>query len=513
MVDATQAEHIALRNELLSSLLEFTRTFYLLRTGRKFELSKPLGRESHYISICRALVKVITGETKRLIINVPPRHAKTELLIHFVSWAMAQFPDSNFIYVSYSLSLAKRQTQTIRQIMQMPQYRDIFDVNLKEDSAAKDNFETTDNGSVYAAGAAGTITGRGCGIKGAMRFGGAFLMDDMHKPDEVNSDKVREGVIEWFYNTAQSRLNDRDTPIIFIGQRLHEADLPAHLISTGDWETLILPALDKAGNALNPEMHDVKALLKMKEENPYVYAAQYQQDPQPAGGGIFKPEWFYLTEPEQEPEILATFITADTAETDKSYNDATVFSFFGIYKIFHGDIETDTYGLHWINCIEIRVEPKDLESEFMAFYAGCMRYKVKPMIAAIEKKSTGVTLLSVLKKVRGLRLIEIERTKSSGSKTTRFLEIQPIVASRYISLPEDGKHTQMCLEHMRKISANDSHRHDDICDTLTDAIKLALIDRVIINSLAVKPQYDKAAQIVMGNFNKITQLKQLRNSY
>jgi hypothetical protein len=86
-----------------------------------------------------------------------------------------------------------------------------------------------------------------------------------------------------------------------------------------------------------------------------------------------------------------------------------------------------------------------------------------PCAVAIEKKSTGVTLLSVLKNIRGLRILDIERTKSTGNKTERFLSIQQIIASQQISLPRNAKHTSFVLEHMRKITANDSHRRDDVC--------------------------------------------------
>ncbi len=498
------------RDRLCGSLLKFTQDFYSIRTGRKFELSYPVGRESHYITICRALHKVMRGETTRLIINVPPRYGKTELLIHFVAWALAQYPDSNFLYVSYSLGLAKKQTKTIRQIVSLNEFRDLFDIGLSDDTSAQGNFETSKGGSVYAAGADGEITGRGAGIKGANRFGGCIVIDDIHKPSEVNSDTIRQSVNEWYFNTLQSRLNEPDkTPIIFIGQRLHEDDLAANLIKSGEWETVIIPAMDVVGNPLHPTMHTAEKLLKMQETMPYVFSSQYQQDPQPAGGGIFKPEWFYQTE--EEPEILSTFICADTAETDKSYNDATVFSFFGIYKIRQGEIDTGILGLHWLDCLELRIEPKDLEPEFMLFYAACMRYKVKPRIAAIEKKSTGVTLTSVLKGIRGLTIIDVQRTKSSGSKTTRFLEIQPIIASRQISIPKDGKHTANVLEHMRKITANDSHRHDDIADTLYDGVKLGIIDNVIMSASPARIQDDeRVAKGIMGSFQKILKLRSQR---
>ena len=173
-------------------------------------------------------------------------------------------------------------------------------------------------------------------------------------------------------------------------------------------ENIDSPALDAVGNAFNPSIHDEKHLLKLKKESPYEFSAQYQQDPQPAGGGIFKPEWFYLLD--EEPEFLATFITVDTAETDKTYNDATVFSFWGLYKINNQGYETDQLGLHWIDCVELHIEPKDLETELRHFYTQANHHSIKPNVIAIEKKSTGVMLLSLLKSWRGIEIREIERT-------------------------------------------------------------------------------------------------------
>lgn len=491
--------------DLVNSLLFFTQEFYLRRTNRKFELSEPPGRESHYISICRALVKVFDGETKRLIINVPPRYGKTELLIHFVAWSMAQYPDSNYLYISYAHTLAKKQTQTIKSIIEMAEYKDLFDVHIRDDVSAKDNFETTAGGSIYAAGAGGSITGRGAGIANINRFGGCIVIDDIHKPDEVTSDTIREGIKDWYYNTLQSRVNSPQTPIIFIGQRLHEDDLAANLIKSGEWETVILPAIDKAGNPLHPGMHDLLTLKKMEKESPYNFASQYQQDPQPAGGGIFKTDWFVKLE--FDPRILSTFITVDTAETDKDYNDATVFSFWGLYKIVQDDIETDIYGLHWLDCAELHIEPKDLMPEFMAFYRRTLRHKVKPHLAAIEKKSTGVTLLSTLKGLQGLQVHGIERTKATGSKTARFLEIQPYVASRRISLPISGKHTPNAINHCSKITANSSHARDDIADTLYDAIRLALIDEFIIRREVNKMDYEQISKDMALSDARMDRLK------
>lgn len=500
------------RQRLLGSLLDFTRVFYKLRTGREFKISNPVSREPHVITVTRELEKLFKLETNRLIINIPPGHGKSELMIHFVAWAFAHYPDCAFIYVSYSHELAAKHTYTIKQIMQMPHYKRLFGVEIKRDSSAKDNFRTTAGGAVKAFGSGGAITGQDAGLPGLNRFTGCVIMDDMHKPDEVHSDTIREKVKSNFIETISQRPRDFKVPIVFIGQRLHEDDLPANLLNSFDgkvWAGVILKAIDDAGNALNPEVKPLSELKSMQEHMPYVFASQHQQDPQPAGGGILKPDWFVLTD--DEPEIISTFIVVDTAETDKNYNDATVFSFFGIYDIkFKGEL-TGLQGLHWIDCYECRIEPKDLQPEFFQFYTDCMRHSIKPKIAAIEKKSTGSTLLSMMKELQGLRLIDIERNRSTGNKTKRFLDAQPYLAAKQISLPRYGKHTHMCLEHCRKITANETHRWDDIADTLADGIRLALAEKAISVKNTSPAQANQQAQTLMQNYNRLKQAK--GNSY
>jgi hypothetical protein len=499
--------------ELLGSLLLFAQTFYKLRTGRDFILSSPIGRESHFITICRALTKVFRGETKKLLIQIPPRYGKTELVIHFLAWSIANFPDSNNIYISYAKSLATTQTKTIRDIIGLPHYAKLFGIKLSDATSAKDNFETNFGGTVFAAGSDGPITGKGAGITGITnRWGGCIVIDDIIKPADATSDTIREGINNWYFNTLQSRVNEPSyTPIIVIGQETHEDSLTQRLKKSGDFELVILPALDEVGNALNPYKHTAPMLLKMKEEDPYVFASQYQQEPQPAGGGIFKPEWFHLHE--QEPNFIETFLTIDTAETDKDYNDATVFSFWGLYKLNNFGIETDQYALHWIDCLELRVEPKDLQPEFMHFFAGCMRHSVKPRFAAIEKKSTGTTLLSVLSSFQGLQVIDSQITRTGNTrninKTERFLSIQPYLSKKLVSLPRYGNHTNMCIDHCRKITANNSHRFDDIADTLYDAVKIALIDKTLIHLTQRTSQQDEMiARQVMSTFKKVQQIRQ-----
>jgi predicted phage terminase large subunit-like protein len=206
---------------------------------------------------------------------------------------------------------------------------------------------------------------------------------------------------------------------------------------------------------------------------------------------------------------LATFITADTAETSKTYNDASVFSFWGLYKMEN----TDEYAIHWIDCLEIRVEPKDLEDEFMQFYFKCCGHPVKPRLAVIEKKSTGVTLASSISKIRGLTVKALDHNSTSGSKTERFLAMQPYVASKLVSLTKGARHVEHVVEHMRKITANNSHRFDDIADTAQMAVEVALIEKSVRNYIMRQSdgQSKATAVKIMANFKKIVNLRKSRD--
>ncbi len=506
MIEST--EEIA--SKLRSSFLEFIKFFYPILTGREFIISNPIGREAHHILIAKALTQAARLEipNHRLLINVSPGSGKSTMLAMWISWTMASFPDARFLYISYSKVIAAKHTETIKRIMQLSHYTYLFNVRIRHDSKARDYFQTTNGGAVAAFGSGGAITGQDAGLPGLSRFTGAVVIDDAHKPDEVHSDTIRESVINNYRETIQQRARGLNVPFIFIGQRLHEDDLGAYLINSKDgydWHKVILKSIDDAGNALYPEVDPLDKLLKRQETDPYVFASQYQQDPIPAGGALFKPDWFVFMD--EEPNIIYSFITCDTAETSKSYNDATAFSFFGIYEIESCGVKTGQYGLHWIDTLECRIEPKDLKDTFLQFWENCMRYKSPPKMVAIEKKSTGGTLLSLLDYIRTVRLMDIPRTREQGNKTKRFLAAQPYIAERRVSFPTMGRHVKLCIDHMSKITANETHRWDDIADTLADAVRIALIEKTLISSQISNTNYNDIAKNLVSTQNKINRLR------
>jgi predicted phage terminase large subunit-like protein len=265
----------------------FSRWMFLQRKGH------PWIKGQHHPVICDALERVFYGQCKRLIINVPPRYSKTELaVINFVAWSLGKVPDAEFIHTSYSERLSANNSWNTRELVQSEGYKEIFpSCIVRPDSSARDYWRTSEGGCLYAVGAGGAITGYGAG-KQRDGFGGAIIIDDPHKADEARSETVREGVIEWFQNTLESRKNSPDTPIILIMQRLHERDLSGWLLAGGNgekWDNVCLPALRDDGTALWPAKHSADELRRMRDASPYTFVGQYQQSPAPPEGGIFKP--------------------------------------------------------------------------------------------------------------------------------------------------------------------------------------------------------------------------------
>ena len=463
-----------MRAELLGSFLLFCQIFFPLITGRQYIISRPMGRESHMIVIARELTKCARLETPSLLINCPPGSGQSVLMCMFVAWTMARYPDSQYLYISYSSLLSAKHTAFIKRIFECSAYQQLFNIKLRQDSKAKDFFSTNHGGVVKAFGSASSITGNDGGLPSLDRFSGAVICDDLTRPDDSHSTNIRESIQRNYQETILQRLRGPNVPIICIAQRLHEDDICAYMLSGKDervYKSVILKAIDDAGNALYPEVNPIEQLLEKKAKSPYVFASQYQQNPIPAGGALFKRDDFAILL--EDPQMLCTFIVVDSAETASTVNDATAMTFFGVYMLADGR----TLALHCIDCLECWVEPKDLRAAFEAFYFDCLRYKVPPSFAAIEKKSTGVTLCSVLKDMQGLQIRDIQRTKASGSKTARFLEMQPYIASKLISFTEGMFHVEHCIEHLMKITANDSHSRDDIADNFYDGVKMALIDK------------------------------------
>ena len=405
----------------------------------------------HHKKICDALTKVFNGETKRLIINLPPRYSKTEIaVLNFITWSLGRVPDSEFIHVSYSSTLAENNSSNAQSILLHDCYRDIFP-NTMLASHAKAHWKTTAGGVVYATGAGGTITGFGAG-KLREGFAGAIIIDDPHKASEAASDTSRKAVLDWYMTTLQSRTNNPSTPIIVIMQRLHETDLSGFLLANGsgeDWEHLVIPAINDKDEALWPWKHDMEALRKMEQASPYVFAGQYMQTPAPIGGGVWKTDWWQWYRPEAAPKFFRIVQSWDTAFKTKEANDFSVCSTWG---------ECDK-GYFLLDLLKQKLEMPDLRRVAVAHAA-----KWKPNAMLIEDKASGQSLIQDLR--RDTRLPVIACKKDLDKMACANL-VAPLIESGRCYLPEGHPEVPAFLHSAAQFP---NGAHDDDIDSVSQAL-------------------------------------------
>ena len=311
------------------SLISFIEYFF------EQELHKDFTSNWHYKLIAKELEELRDWVTKKLIINVPPRTWKTELITKmFPAWLLWQQPDHKFIVSWYSSTLTKNFSSQARDYYQSDTYKKIFPrkVPLRDDQNTKELWETEKGWYYYATGSGWSITWYGADT---------FIIDDPIKPDEAESDIVREWINNWFWNTVISRLNDMAKGnIIIIMQRVHWDDLCGHLLEEMkegtwyDWKLLSFPAIaeddeyfevdgEKLGRkqweVLDVKRMPLEALEKIKQTMWNVYfSTQYQQNPLDKESQEFHEEWFRY---EDYPWWWRMFTTVDPAFTKKASAD------------------------------------------------------------------------------------------------------------------------------------------------------------------------------------------------
>ena len=279
-----------IKAKLLSDPVFFTRFFFKYQQSKKFIIGE------HHLLIGEKIKKIFRGEITRLIINMPPRYSKTEMVVKtLIAMGLALNARAKFIHTSYSDMLALDNSEAIKDLINSDEFQYFFPIGIKPDSKSKKKWYTSEGGGVYATASGGQITGFGAGIvddeeanldefasdiERMEGFGGAFIIDDPIKPEDAKSMIVREGINERFDSTFRSRVNSRKTPFILVMQRVHSDDLTGYLTKNEpeDWDILSLPALKEDGEPLWPFKHTKEELHKLSKINPQVYYFQYQQE-------------------------------------------------------------------------------------------------------------------------------------------------------------------------------------------------------------------------------------------
>lgn len=290
------------RRKARTNLVAFTRkTFPQYRPAWFHEL------------IAEHLQKVERGEIDRLMVNMPPRSGKSELVSkRFPAWFLGRNPGLNVIASSYNQDLARDFGRHVRNIVKSTDFQHIFPgCELSEDSKAADRWNTNEGGAYVAAGIGTAITGRGADL---------LLIDDPIKNrEEADSERIRNSIVDWYSSVAYTRLH-KGGRIILVQTRWHEGDLTGHLLTEeehgGDkWVKLTLPAINEKGEALWPDEFPLSTLERIRSVLvPRDWSALYQQRPAPDEGSYFKREWFGWYE--KRPEYLRVYGASDYAVTD-----------------------------------------------------------------------------------------------------------------------------------------------------------------------------------------------------
>lgn len=468
----------------LGSSLFFTRYFFKHQYNRKFVIG------DHHRQICDKLDAVLRGEITRLIINIAPRYGKTEVAVkNFIAKGLAHNPAAKFIHLSYSDDLALDNSEGVKDIVNLPAYREMFpNVVIKRGSDSKKKWYTTEGGGVYATAAGGQVTGFGAGrvddpdreetefsdyvddfvkqIDYISGFGGALIIDDPIKPDDADSETVRERVNNRFDSTIINRVNSRKTPIIIIMQRLHENDLCGHVMENypGEWEVLSLPCiiLDdpeqplSEGRALWEFKHTLNELLKMNDINPINFGRQYLQDPQPKEGLLYSPFKTYSNTPWtlNKKKVAKAYI--DTADTGADYLCAISY------------IETEEYAY----VTDVLYTDKGMEHTEPETAKMLLNNDTK--IAKIESNNGGrgfARTVDRLLRQAGNTQCTVSWFHQSQNKIVR-INTHSAAVTNFIIMPEGWeKKWPLFYKHVTSYSAKAKNAHDDAQDTLTGIVE------------------------------------------
>lgn len=466
------------------------KTFFLYMfnviEGRKFIVEPMHEKAFEYFQ------KIYDGKIQRCNINICPRSAKTTMAQYFLVYVLTINPKSQMIYTSYSQSLLNEISSKIASILENPIYKALYPHNTSnietEETNAIDEFwknylfENTGKNTysskiikTYAGGiclfsACGSqITGYGAGLRNSKTFSGCLIIDDANKPADMHSQVMRNKVLRYFEETLLSRLNNSNTPIINIQQRLHIEDLSGFLADKYNFDVLKLPLLDADGICQIPSQYSQDRIKELKINN-YMFQSQYMQEPISATGEVIKPEWFKYYPINQDYNYQKIVIAADTAMTVKEASDYTCFLVGGV---------TRDNKLHILEMVHGKYEYPELKQQAINLYNRWQldKYHASASAFYIENKASGISLIQDLQK-SGVPVIPIDVTKD---KLARVEEILNYLAAGLVMLPVSSSYGNNpdLLSECQAFTRDDSHIHDDITDTICHLINNTIANRKI----------------------------------
>lgn len=413
----------------------------------------------HHKRMAEAFERVARGECKRLIINMPPRHTKSEFASYLLpAWFLGKFPGKKVIQTSHTAELAVGFGRKVRNLVDTEQYHDIFpELGLQSDSKAAGRWNTSKGGDYFAIGVGGAVTGKGADL---------LIIDDPHSEQEAamaaTNPEVYDKVYEWYTSGPRQRLQPGGA-IVVVMTRWAQRDLTGQVLKNAalrgetDWEVIEFPAILPSGNPLWPEFWSMGELSALREELPNSkWQAQYQQNPVGNESAIVKRDWWQWWEEEDPPVcefILQSWDTAFEKTQRADYSAGTTWGVFNNHK------DGNRPNIILLNTYKKRVEFPDLKKDVMEEYN---RYDPDTII--IEKKASGAPLIYEL---RAMGIPVQEYTPSKGQdKIARLNSVSDIIASGKVWVPK----TRWAEELVDEIAAFPAGEHDDLVDATTLAL-------------------------------------------
>ena len=414
----------------------------------------------HHEIMAEAFERVAKGELKRLIINMPPRHTKSEFASYLLpAWFLGLYPDKKIIQTAHTAELAVGFGRKVRNLVNSQDYKRIFtDVSLQADSKAAGRWNTNKGGEYFAIGVGGAVTGKGADL---------LIIDDPHSEQEGASSDINvfNKTYEWYTSGPRQRLQPNGA-IVVVMTRWHQRDLTGQIVDASikrggsdEWEVIELPAILPSGTPLWEEFWKLEELEALKAELPSSkWSAQYQQDPTAEEGALVKREWWRTWEYTEPPDcdfIIQSWDTAFLKNQRADYSACTTWGVF--YK--EGDDGMLAPNVILLDAYKDRLEFPDLKRLATEKYN-----EFKPDAFIVEAKAAGMPLIFEL---RATGIPVQEYTPSRGNdKISRVNAVSDLFSSGVVWCPE----TRWAEEVIEEFAGFPNMEHDDLVDSSTQAL-------------------------------------------
>lgn len=414
----------------------------------------------HHKIMAEAFEKIARGELKRLIVNMPPRHTKSEFASFLLpAWFLGQYPEKKVIQTAHTAELSVGFGRKVRNLVDSDDFKKVFpNLALRADSKAAGRWSTSAGGEYFAIGVGGAVTGKGADL---------LIIDDPHSEQEGQSidPAVFDRTYDWYTSGPRQRLQPGGA-IVIVMTRWHMRDLTGKIIKSStqragmdEWEVIEFPAIMPSGNALWPEFWSLAELTALQSELPASkWNAQYQQNPTSEGGALVKKEWWKLWEHDSPPSCDFVIQSWDTAFLKTQRADYSACTTWGVF--YHPDDEGITKPqIILLDAYKERLEFPELKKTALEMYK-----EMQPDAFIVEGKAAGMPLIFEL---RAMGIPVQEYTPSRGNdKIARVNAVADLFASGTVWCPE----TRFAEEVMNEFAAFPAGEHDDLVDSSTQAL-------------------------------------------